>query len=101
MYIWKIHLNTKYKDYLEHKSWDCRKLEFEHCCKQGLDNGLLRHNSRVYRKASKLVSVNINNDDTHTLVDRNILNKKDVLWHPKKYALIENKRVYLIWYIFY
>ena len=95
MSIWKIHLNKKYKDYLEHKSWDCRKLEFEHCCKQGLDNCLLRHDSRVYRKASKLVSVKINNDDT--LVDSDILNKKDVLWHD----LIENKTVYLIWYIFY
>jgi len=30
-------------------------------------------------------------------VDCDILNKKDVLWPPKKYALIENKTVYLIW----
>ena len=27
--------------------------------------------------------------------------KKDVIWPPKKYALIENKTVYLIRYIFY
>ena len=33
--------------------------------------------------------------------DSDILNKKDILWPPKKYALIENKKVYLIWYIFY
>ena len=32
-----------------------------------------------------------------TLVDSDILNKKDVLWPPKKYALVENKTVYLIW----
>ena len=30
-------------------------------------------------------------------VDSDILNKKDVLWPPKKYALIENETVYLIW----
>ena len=29
--------------------------------------------------------------------NNDILNKKDVLWPPKKYALIENKTVYLIW----
>ena len=39
-----------------------------------------------------------NNDGgTRTLVDSDILNKKDVLWTPKKYALIENNTVYLIW----
>ena len=39
-----------------------------------------------------------NNDvGTRTLVDSDILNKKDVLWPPKKYALIENKTIYLIW----
>ena len=39
-----------------------------------------------------------NNDGgTRTLVDSAILNKKDVLWPHKKYALIENKTVYLIW----
>ena len=39
-----------------------------------------------------------NNDGgTRTLVDSDILNKKDVLSPPKKYALIENKTVYLIW----
>ena len=27
---------------------------------------------------------------TRTLVDSYILNKKDVFWPPKKYALIEN-----------
>ena len=38
-----------------------------------------------------------NNDGgTRTLVDSDILNKKDVLWPPKKYALIDNKTVYLI-----
>ena len=42
----------------------------------------------------------INNGGTRTLVDSDILNKKDVLWPSKKYALIENKTVYLIWYIF-
>jgi len=31
-----------------------------------------------------------------TLVDSDILNKKDVLWPPNKYASIENKTVYLI-----
>ena len=36
-----------------------------------------------------------------TLVDSDILNKKDDLWPPKKYALIENKTVYLMWYIYY
>ena len=53
------------------------------------------------RKASKLVSVKINNGGTRTLVDSDILNIKDVLWPPKNYALIENKTVYIIWYIFY
>ena len=48
-------------------------------------------------KASKLVSVKMNDGGTRTLVDSDILNKKDVLWPPKKYALIENKTVYLIW----
>ena len=39
-----------------------------------------------------------NNDGgTRTLVDSDILNKKDVLWPPKKYVFIENKTVYLIW----
>ena len=39
-----------------------------------------------------------NNDGgTRTLVDSDILNKKDVLWPPKKYALIEYKTVDLIW----
>ena len=37
-----------------------------------------------------------NNGGTRTLVDSDILNKKDVLLPPKKYALIENKTVYLI-----
>ena len=33
-----------------------------------------------------------NNDGgTRTLVDSDILNKKDVLWTPKKYALIEKQ----------
>ena len=33
-----------------------------------------------------------NNDGgTRTLVDSDILNKKDVLWPPKKYALIEKQ----------
>ena len=42
--------------------------------------------------------VSQNNDGgTRTLVDSDILNKKDVLWPPKKYVLIENKTVYLIW----
>ena len=38
-----------------------------------------------------------NNGSTRTLVDSDILSKKYVLWPPKKYALIENKTVYLIW----
>ena len=39
-----------------------------------------------------------NNDGgTRTLVDSDILNKKNVLWPLKKYTLIENKKVYLIW----
>ena len=40
------------------------------------------------------MSVEINNGGTHTLVDRDILNKKDVLWPPKKYVLIENNKVF-------
>ena len=48
-------------------------------------------------KASKLqVSVKINNGGTLTLVDSNILNKKDVLWTPKKFVLIVNKKVYFL-----
>jgi len=31
-------------------------------------------------KASKLMSVKINNGGTHTLVDSDLLNKNDVLW---------------------
>ena len=43
-----------------------------------------------------------NNDGgTRTLVDSDILNNKNVFWPPKKYVLIENKKVYLIRYIFY
>ena len=38
-----------------------------------------------------------NDGGTRTLVDSDILNKKSVLWPLKKYALIENKTVYLIW----
>ena len=39
-----------------------------------------------------------NNDvGTRTHVDSDILNKQYVFWPPKKYALIENKKVYLIW----
>ena len=39
-----------------------------------------------------------NNDGgTRTLADSDILNKTDVLRPPKRYALIENKTVYLIW----
>ena len=38
-------------------------------------------------KATKLqVSVKINNGGTLTLVDSNILNKKDVLWTPKNFV---------------
>jgi len=40
------------------------------------------------------VSVKINNGGTLTLVDSDILNKKDVLWPPKSYGLVENKTVY-------
>ena len=48
-------------------------------------------------KTSKLqVSVKINNGGTLTLVDSNILNKKDVLWTPKKFVLIVNKKVYFL-----
>ena len=50
-------------------------------------------------KASKLVS--FKNGGTLTLIDSDILNKKDILLPPKKYVLIENKNIYLIWYIFY
>ena len=43
-------------------------------------------------------SVCQNNDGgTRTLVDSDMLNKMDVLWPPKKYALIDNNTVYLIW----
>jgi len=42
------------------------------------------------------VSAKINYGGTHTLVDSDILNKKDVLCPPKQYALIENKTVYLM-----
>ena len=52
-------------------------------------------------KVSKWVSVKINNGDTLTLIDSDILNKNDVLWPPKKYVLINNKTVHLIWSIFY
>ena len=48
-------------------------------------------------KTSKLqVSVKINNGGTLTLVDSNIFNKKDVLWTPKKFVMIVNKKVYFL-----
>ena len=46
------------------------------------------------KKPMKVVETGVcqNNDGgTRTLIDSDILNKKDVLWPPKKYALIENK----------
>ena len=33
-------------------------------------------------------------DVTACFFDSDILNKKDVLWPPKKYVLIENKKVF-------
>ena len=42
-----------------------------------------------------------NNGGTLTHIDNDILNNKNVFWPPKKYVLIENKKVYLIRYIFY
>ena len=47
-------------------------------------------------KASNLVSVKINNGGTRTLVDSDILKKKDVLWTPKKFVMIVNKKVYFL-----
>ena len=41
-------------------------------------------------KVSKLLSVKRNT----ALFDSVILNKKDVLWPPKKYVFIENKNMY-------
>ena len=44
----------------------------------------------------KGVETGVSYNVKRTLVDSDILNKKDVLGPPKKYALIENKTVYLI-----